>query len=612
MKRTLTFRKCGIPRSIYFKEYNQDDEFIDDGEDDPDTSEVVLKDKSLIEQRNVFNLVCLAVNLLLTVYITRIFSEASKYDFLKIAKNKKLKWIKRYKRSWRVKNKIKQLMSSDNSPQKVSIKNFENFSLVLSNVFLVLGDCIILLDTLIFETDSKIVQYKRFFIGFGTFLSWLNLLVVLSSSRRMSITAKTLYHAVPQIGELLFSVVPIFFGFLMFGICLYHEQGMDSMQNTTVILLAMSVGDEILATFDKLAISEFPSFWAYFFILAFTVLFHIIIQNIIIFIMTTSYIKQRRNGEKWFGRNRRKSRKKRKKTQKKTISRQETLEEDWDGAPTVQLTRQNMKTTKFLRMRVKDILRDEVKRRTKFMFRANVETIKADIRESFRSKYSKGAEKISAFYDLINESVIEFERIYRDIRAKGNLADELVVDFRRNSRKYLDYVLEQIRCFRWVVTINSCKKDSQGGSSLPFDETKFAEYQHLVENSQKSESGFEAFGGLLSQKTSDLGEGKAYQVDSFNDLTLDDENFLRIFDKAEFEFEVQSFVEAIEESMLEGDGDQEGPGEPENDSESRIYAVDDFGENDSEEEEKDDTEAVESSSEGGGDSEGPETSEIIH
>lgn len=172
-----------------------------------------------------------------------------------------------------------------------------------------------------------------------------------------------------------------------------------------------------------------------------------------------------------------------------------------------------------LRMSNKEILKIKKKRRTHYMFKANMEKIKSDIIDSTSSKHAKGMDMIIGRGYLVTEAFIELESILADLRIeRENIGYNNSEQLKINSKKYLNFLDIWLHKYQFPgVTLSECVRDIPNFKAvhLPFEGEKF----EILEN--KIEESFRNFDGLINEESQFSFSEFASDIQTFDNLTLD-------------------------------------------------------------------------------------------
>jgi hypothetical protein len=129
-------------------------------------------------------------------------------------------------------------------------KNFFNvwsFVSLMGNVIQIFGASLSLFDT------DNVITSTELLVGFGCMLAYLNICRYLTFSKEYSTIFATLQRALPNVLRYLFGVMPIFFGFIFFGLCLFwRSERFVNTSSTTITLFALINGDSVFDIFNDL------------------------------------------------------------------------------------------------------------------------------------------------------------------------------------------------------------------------------------------------------------------------------------------------------------------------------------------------------------------------
>lgn len=169
----------------------------------------------------------------------------------------------------------------------MQIFGFWNIVLILSNLFNILGNLIIFINSL--SLTFKVDQIEFFitvFLGFGCFFSWINILYILGQYENFSLVNKTLANSAPSIFWFAVGTSPIFLAYVFSGFCMYHEtQRFRDLQTSYVSMLAVFAGDEIDKTFEDTADHPLSNIYTY----TYTFTFLLVIANVFVFLIESGY-----------------------------------------------------------------------------------------------------------------------------------------------------------------------------------------------------------------------------------------------------------------------------------------------------------------------------------
>lgn len=219
----------------------------------------------------------------------------------------------------------------------------------------------------------------------------------------------------------LIAACPIFLAFVFSGFSMFHENTeMDTTSKVMISLVAMIAGDETLNTMRKTAFIF--GFRGYVFTYAFSFVFFLMIKNVVIFLFTSTFMKQL------------KETKKAKLEKKRRIKNTPKKQRNKNFTEKVKLHRGNMMTTRMLRTSDKELAKDRFKARTKYMFEANMKKVKSEIERSVKDKKSIDFLEVKNLAEHVNVSIIEMESTIGDIHDNsiylGEYSKILKIDFK--------------------------------------------------------------------------------------------------------------------------------------------------------------------------------------
>jgi hypothetical protein len=178
----------------------------------------------------------------------------------------------------------------------VHIFSFWNIVLVLSNLFNVLANLIIFINnmSITFRVD-QIEFFISFFLGFGCFFSWINILYILGQYENFSLVNKTLANSAPSIFWFSIGTAPIFLAYVFSGFCMYHEsERFADVESSYMGLLALFAGDELQEVFFDT--EDYPLSQA--FTYSYSIIFLLVIANVFVFLIESGYQMELNDVEK--------------------------------------------------------------------------------------------------------------------------------------------------------------------------------------------------------------------------------------------------------------------------------------------------------------------------
>ena len=184
---------------------------------------------------------------------------------------------------------------------------------------------------------------------------------------------------------ILVAASPIFAGFLMAGYSIFHDDPyFDTVDKMMISLGSLITGDEVLGT---LRIAGFKyGVTGYIFTYAYSFVFFYMIKNVVIRLITTTFMKQL-----------------------KLSKIQSAIKISGEINEKPKLNRGNMITTHMLRMNQALLLKDRLIAKGKNMFEANLKYIENEISNSIQDKLSLDFIKITGNIDILYNSISEFE-----------------------------------------------------------------------------------------------------------------------------------------------------------------------------------------------------------
>lgn len=176
------------------------------------------------------------------------------------------------------------------------IFSFWNIVLVLSNLLGLLANLIIFINSVsIAFRVNQIEFFISFFLGFGCFFSWINLLYILSQYEEFSLVNKTLANSAPGLFWFAVGTAPIFLAFVFSGFCMYHESvRFQDVGSSYMGLLALFAGDELQEVFFDT--EDYPLSLA--FTYSYSIIFLLVIANVFVFLIESGYQQELNEIEK--------------------------------------------------------------------------------------------------------------------------------------------------------------------------------------------------------------------------------------------------------------------------------------------------------------------------
>lgn len=338
----------------------------------------------------------------------------------------------------------------------------------------------------------------------------------------------------------LLSVIPIFFGFVYFGYSLFQQSSyFESIQAIVILLASISTGDEVINGFIR-AMNE-NYFWGFFFVLLYSATFYLIVQNVFVFVITSTFMKVFKQKEE-------------EERARKKLKAKKYLNFFYFFSKKFELTMENMRTTAMLRLSDRELIKQEVKKQSHYMFKANMEKIKTEIMKSTSSKHAKGMDKIIGRSFLVTEAINELQSTLVDLRIEAeNIGPVRLKRLNLTIKKYLDFLDLLFNKYRFPgVTLAECKKEGESEVELPFESHKF-EY---VEN--KVEEDFKINSTILNEESNFSFSEFGSDMDTYDNLTLESVEVIDAIELKEFDIKDRLSFEygnsfRSERSMMKAD-----------------------------------------------------------
>jgi hypothetical protein len=145
---------------------------------------------------------------------------------------------------------------------------FNMWSLIclIGNIFQIFASSISIFDT------NNISNSTEILIGFGCMFAFLNIGRYIEYAESYSTIYTTIKSSLPNVGRYLLGVLPIFLGFIFFGLCIFwRSERFTSTSNVMIILFALAQGDSVFDAFKDL--SGFYFFLGQFYLYLFCIMF---------------------------------------------------------------------------------------------------------------------------------------------------------------------------------------------------------------------------------------------------------------------------------------------------------------------------------------------------
>lgn len=264
---------------------------------------------------------------------------------------------------------------------EIKVFSLNHLFIILSNGLLLMSNFVIIFDGLKINFDNSVDQYIAIFLGFGVFFSWISLFTVLSDIRNFEMLSRTITNAATGVLGVLIAASPIFCGFVFTGFSLFHDNPeMDSASKLVMSLVSMISGDETWKTLKRTALVF--GFKGYLFSYAFSFGFFILINKVVVFLFTSTFMKELKDS--------------------KTKRDHQNASKYSKNLQNIELHRGNMLTTRMLRTSDKALARDRIKAKTKYMFEANMQRVKKEIEQSIKDTKSIDFLELKSLAEYVN------------------------------------------------------------------------------------------------------------------------------------------------------------------------------------------------------------------
>ena len=150
---------------------------------------------------------------------------------------------------------LKDIVSDMNDAGKINIKNKKQIKIVNNwNFICLIGNITQIFASALNLFDSKhIGSSTQILIGFSCMLAFINIGRYIEYSQSFSTLYVTLRAALPNVIRYLIGVLPVFLGFIFFGVCIFWKsERFTSISDVTVILFSLAQGDSVFDTFKDL------------------------------------------------------------------------------------------------------------------------------------------------------------------------------------------------------------------------------------------------------------------------------------------------------------------------------------------------------------------------
>lgn len=119
---------------------------------------------------------------------------------------------------------------------------------IIGNIIQIFGTILSLVDYEEVDTSSEVL------IGFGCMLAFINIGRYLDYNKDYSTIYATISRALPNVIRYLLGVMPIFFGFIFSGICIFwRSENFSNTSSTMITLFAVMNGDSVFDVFNDVS-----------------------------------------------------------------------------------------------------------------------------------------------------------------------------------------------------------------------------------------------------------------------------------------------------------------------------------------------------------------------
>lgn len=239
----------------------------------------------IFDDSYIFNFVCMIFNLMFTVILITFIIDIVRYNYLEAQKKLKYRWLLRIKQNFHGQKALQEIMKKDTEEMK--ILNFWNIIMVLTSIFLLLGNLTIFIGSLgNAAKNGDIDFYVSLFIGIGCFGAWCSNLRTLSYFEGFDLVSNLFNLAAPGIFWFSVGIAPIFLAFVFSGFLMFHsDERLESLNLTFLTLLSLFAGDELMELWFGTDGLPFSQLWCY----SYCFIILIAIANIFVYIVESSF-----------------------------------------------------------------------------------------------------------------------------------------------------------------------------------------------------------------------------------------------------------------------------------------------------------------------------------
>lgn len=173
--------------------------------------------------------------------------------------------------------------TNTNNSAKSSLFQYWSIICLIGNIFQIFASAISISNTNNISSGTEIL------VGFGCMLAFINIGRYIEYSENYSTIYLTISGALPNVMRYLIGVMPIFLGFIFFGLCIFwRSERFTSTSDIMIILFALAQGDSVFDTFKDLSGLSF--FLGQVYLYLFCIIFIVVVLNIFIAIIEEAYI----------------------------------------------------------------------------------------------------------------------------------------------------------------------------------------------------------------------------------------------------------------------------------------------------------------------------------
>lgn len=217
---------------------------------------------------------------------------------------------------WKIKNKLKTVPAQEEDEENLNLNNENQYDnnpnnqrfkskwdqlnnndkRILFNkwsIICILGNIVQIFGTgLNLINHSETTNTSEALIGFGCMLAYINIGRYLDYNKDYSTIYATISRALPNVLRYLLGVLPIFFGFIFFGLCLFwRSERFVSTSSTMMTLFAVLNGDSVFDVFNDVANVSFILGQIYCY--TFCIIFIVVVMNVFISIIEEAYVSSK-------------------------------------------------------------------------------------------------------------------------------------------------------------------------------------------------------------------------------------------------------------------------------------------------------------------------------